>query len=389
MNIPLINSVNNWEGKTVIVRAGMNVPVEQDGSIADDFRLLRVLPTLSYLSNEGAKIVVISHIGREVDETLEPVAQYLSGNLDIIFKKNFFQDNVTEHINELETEISDGDNGTIWLLDNLRQNQGEKENDGDLAAQLAQLADVYINESFSVSHRQHMSLHALPSKIPTSLAGYACGEEVEQLGLALSPPHNSLAVISGNKFDTKLPLIQKFLQLYDTVMVGGALANTMYALRGYNVGQSLYEDELDEETRQGLVAILENPKLYLPAIVVCGQGNGEKEIKHITEVTDGDYIYDIAPEGLVELEPIIEQSNLVVWNGPLGYYEGGYTEGTARLLDLVTSTNTQSIIGGGNTVDAARDLGYEEEVSFLSTGGGAMIDFLTNGSLPALEQLHK
>lgn len=388
MNIPSISNISNWEGKTVLVRAGMNVPIDQDGVISDDFRLLRVLPTISHLSQEGAKVIVCSHIGRDTEDTLEPVAQYLSKTIDLEFKKDFFTGDILQNIADLEQEVSDGVEGDIWLLDNLRQSPREKENDSEVAKALAAMIDIYVNESFSVSHRQHMSLDALAQASAVAVAGYACDEEVEQLGLTLDPPVHSIAVISGNKFETKLPLIQKFLGTYQTVVVGGALANTLYALSGYNVGKSLYEDQLSEEEKSQLHQVLQHEKIYLPAIVVCGQGNGEKEVKHISEVGDEDYIHDIAPEGLVDLEPAIEQSQLVVWNGPLGYYEGGYAEGTKRLLELITAVNTQSIIGGGNTVDAARDLGYEERVSFLSTGGGAMIEYLTQGSLPALEKLH-
>ena len=389
MNILGLDSIHDWRGKIVIVRAGMNVPIEEDGSIADDFRLERVLPTISYLRDQEAKIVVISHIGRDTHQTLEPVATYLQQTLPVVFKPEFFKDNLSQHIQELKQEIGQSDNGTIWLLDNLRQNPSEKENDMAIAQLLGDVGDVYVNESFSVSHREHMSMYALAQSIKPALAGYACEEEVTQLSLALRPPTGSIAVISGNKFDTKLPLINKFLNHYDTVVVGGALANTLYHLSGYEIGQSLYESDLDEETESSLRAILANEKLYLPAIVICSKGSGEKQAKHINEVEPDDYIYDIAPEGLIELEPLIAQSRLVVWNGPLGYYEGGYTEGTKRLLELLATSDTQSIVGGGNTVDAARDLGYEDQLSFLSTGGGAMIDFLTNGSLPALEQLRK
>ena len=377
-----------WEGKTVLVRAGLNLPLKADGSIADDFRLQRVLPTLATLSQDGAKVIVISHLGRQASETLAPVAQSLSRYLDLTFKADFFADSFTQNITALREEVSSSSPGQVWLLDNLRQHPGEKANSLDLAQELAQGVDVYVNEAFSVSHRLHMSLQALPALCPQAIAGYACIEEVAQLGLALSPPPRSLAIISGNKSETKLPLIEKFLQTYHTVMVGGVLANTLYHLQGHNIGRSVYEDELDESSITKLLALAEHPRLSLPSLVVCGQGGGEREVKDISQVRDEDYIYDLAPEGLDDLAPLIRESNLVVWNGPLGYYEGGYTEGTARLLELITTTNTQSLIGGGNTVDAVRDLGYEDQVSFLSTGGGAMIDFLTTGSLPALEALH-
>ena len=302
MNVPTISHISDWQGKTVVIRCGMNVPLESDGTIADDFRLERVMPTISYLQEQEAKVVVISHIGRQVTDTLSPVATYLGKHLDVVFKEHFFKDLNQAGVDALQEEINEAVNGTVFVLDNVRQNEGEKANDQDMATMLAQLGDVYVNESFSVAHRAHMSMHALPAAMPCALAGFACSEEIEQLSLALNPPAGSIAVISGNKFDTKLPLIQKFMKTYETVVVGGALANTLYALSGYEVGKSLYEDDLSEESQQELLSLLESNTLYVPAIVVCGQGNGEKEIKHISEVGPDDYIYDCAPEGLVELE---------------------------------------------------------------------------------------
>ncbi len=388
MNVQDISQIHDWKGKTVIVRAGMDVPVDSQGVITDDFRLERVLPTIHLMQAQEAKIVLIAHIGRDKEESLAPIARYLAQHIDIVFKEHFFLTNTSESIQNLKQEINHAPVGTVWLLDNLRASEAEKNNSEELARQLAEIADVYVNEAFSVSHRKHMSMWALPKQMPQAVVGLSCMQEVEQLSLALDPPPQSVAVISGNKFATKLPLIKNMLKSYDTLVVGGALANTLYYMKGYHIGKSLFESDLDQETREDLEGIITNPALYLPAIVVCGKGGGEKIAKHISEVEEDDYIYDIAPEGLLDLEETISKAGLVVWNGPLGYYEGGYSEGTERLLELVASSRTQSIVGGGNTVEVARNLGFEQDISFLSTGGGAMINFLSERTLPALDVLH-
>lgn len=374
----------------MLIRAGLNVPLDDEGAILDDYRLTSFLPTLLYLQEQGAKTIVVGHIGRDPETSLESVHRYIHKHIKTEFKQDFFNpDLVAGNIHLLQKELDASQDGSVYLLDNVRRNPGEKSNDAELAERLSAIIDVYINEAFPVSHRKHMSVHALAAQAPTAVAGLVMREEIDNLSMAIRPQGHSVAIISGNKFATKLPLIQQLSANYNRVLVSGALANTLYHLQGYEIGLSLYEPDLDQASQDALRDLMAQDALYVPAIVVCGKGNGEKHIKHITEVSADDYIYDTAPDGLVELEQDIAQADIIVWNGPLGYYEAGYSEGTKRLLELATAGEAQTIIGGGNTVDAVRDLGFQEQVSFLSTGGGAMIEFLTHGTLPALEQLDR
>lgn len=388
MNYPSVTQVADWHNKVVLLRAGLNVPVGEAGEILDDFRLERSLPSINYLRERGAKVVVMAHIGREETESLKPVSEYLGEHFPVEFKEGFFvQDGLAGRIEELEEELGSAEEGRVWLLDNLRASSYEKANDADIAKLLSGIADSYVNEAFSVSHRSHMSLDALARACKECYLGLAYTEELDQLSLALDPPKRSIAIISGNKFETKLPLIERFLKEYQTVVVGGALANTLYKLLGHEIGKSIHESDFETEVEEALKKIAQKDNLYLPHIVIAGKGNGEKVVKTLEEIESDDYIYDCAPESLIELEETVRESRLLVWNGPLGYYEGGYTEGTQKLLEMAVESSTQSILGGGNTVDAARDLGFQKEVTFLSTGGGAMIEFLSSGTLPALEAI--
>ncbi len=385
-----LTQLGQLEGKTVIIRAGLNVPVDQDGVILDDYRIQKFLPTLHYLVEQEAKIIVVSHIGRAQTDSLAPVAQYIQKHIPVSFKENFFADNSTieNNCNDLHTELEQAQSGSVFLLDNIRQTELEKENSEILGQQLGDLADVYVNEAFSVSHRSHTSLVSIPKFTKTSVTGMLCHEEIDQLSLALHVNKNAVAIIGGNKFATKLPLISQFLNKYSQVVVAGALANTLYSLSGYEIGTSVYESDLDSETQEALLDVLAHKNLYLPAIVVTVDAAKQTKTKHISEVLSTDAIVDIAPEGLIDLEKDLAEADFIVWNGPLGYYEGGYTQGTNRMLELIAlNTFATSLVGGGNTVDAVRDADREQDMTFLSTGGGAMIEFLTHGTLPALDVL--
>lgn len=388
MNIPTIQDIKEWEDKVVVVRAGLNVPLDDQGNIADSFRIDRVLPTLSYLYERDAKVVVLAHIGRQVTDSLAPVYQAINTVIPTTFVPEFFAHDVESNIENLMREIQAHEGPGVWLLDNLRQCPGEQDNDQHLARLIAEHTDIYVNEAFSVSHRDHMSMTTLPRLCPSAVAGLGCSEEIEQLALALSPPNHSMAVVGGNKIASKIALIEQCLSRYETVLVGGALANTLYAHQGYPVGRSLYDPVDEEAMRLRMDAIVAHKALSLPQMVVCSQGGGEHVVKHINDVVVDDYIYDIAEPSIEEMADTVQDARLIVWNGPLGYYEAGYVEGTKHLLALLGQSSAQTLVGGGNTVDAVRDLGYEEAVSFLSTGGGAMVDYLTTGTLPALRELH-
>ncbi len=379
-------------GKKVIVRAELNAPIS-DGMVDDDFRIKKFLPTLQYLEKQGAITIVLAHMGRELDETLEPVAEYLADHVHaMMFYQNFFHAWDTEewevNVRTLTDDLSVAQPGDIFLLDNTRQTKAEKANNLELGKQMAELGELYIHEAFPNAHREHMSMDALPKNFPVDLrfSGITFHMEHETLQKALEPAAPSVFILGGAKFETKLPLIQSFLPLYDLVIVGGALANNLFQLAGHNVGESLVEDLTDDQ-KDSLRNVLEHPKFFLPEIVTCETVSGETVEKHISEVSDTDKIYDISPSSFNDIRNKIVEAKSILWNGPLGYYEGGYDAGTKALANLVGDSDAFSIAGGGDTIDAIYDIHQESNFSFLSSAGGAMIDFLSDGDVHGVNVL--
>lgn len=382
-----IRDIDEIHNKVVLVRAGLNVPLDAQGTVADDFRIQKIMPTITYLQEQGAKVIVLGHIGRDLNDSLSPVAQYISHWGAIVFKENFFapdvyQNNLQELTQELETAAS----GTVYLLDNVRQNEKELLNDSTMAQGLAKIVDVYVNEAFSVSHREHMSVSALPRACAIKTIGFAFAQEIEHLVAAIDPPQKSVAIVGGNKFATKLPLINKLADTYNTVIVAGALANTLYHVAGYEIGRSVYDADMDNQMYSQLQELLRCENIFVPAIVQTENSQGEVKHKHVSELAADDAVYDAAAESFAEIEQEIQAAQLCIWNGPLGYYEQGYTQGSEFILDVINNTDGSVIVGGGNTVDLARGFASNKNI-FLSTGGGAMIDFITQGTLPGLEAL--
>jgi 3-phosphoglycerate kinase len=285
------------------------------------------------------------------------------------------------------------------LLENIRENKGEKENDKKFAKQLASLADIYVNDAFSVSHREHASICAITGFLP-SYAGLQLEEEVKQLSAAFNPSHPFIFILGGAKFDTKLPLIQKFSKTADTVFIGGALANDALKAKGYEVGVSKISDGATD-----ISAAVNQPKTMIPIDVVV-QNHIEKEIGGIGPI---DSISDSGSKTLAALKAKIDAAQFILWNGPLGVYEKGFMEGTEKLAEMIAErtensknkkvkskdkkikdeneTSVKSIVGGGDTLAAIAKLGVEDKFTFVSTGGGAMLDFLAQGTLPGIEAL--
>ncbi|MFW0871305.1 MAG: phosphoglycerate kinase [Patescibacteria group bacterium] len=388
MILPSICEISNWQTKIVFVRASINVPLTETGEIADDYRLERILPTLHYLVDQEAIVIIIAHQGREKTEHLQAVYERLKQEIELDFFENFFAQDFDASLEKLREWIAQAEAGAVVLLDNVRATDKEKANDEDMASKLALLGELYINEAFAASHRKHMSLDALPRKCTRALAGFTCSEEVENLQIALEPRRGSVAIIGGNKASTKLPLIRQLLDSYEAVYVGGALANTLYKLAGYEIGRSVYEDKLDEDTQELAHLLLGDARLILPSQVVCEDSKGEVRTKDISLVAPDDAIYDIATEDITNFIDARIDAPLLVWNGPLGYLEGGYKQGTIALAEKIKEISGESIVGGGNTIDLLREHNLDQHIDFLSTGGGAMIHYLTHKSLPALYALH-
>ena len=361
MNYLSQTNPSQFSGKRVIVRVDFNVPIE-DGVVSESeaFRIHAAVPTIQFLKSAGAKIILLSHIGRAGD-SLQPVADYISKNLSEL-EMTFSQNGIID--------------GDCVLLENVRQNPGEESNDVEYAQQLANLGDCFVNDAFAVSHRAHASIVGIAKLLP-SYAGFLLESEIEHLNKALKPESPSVLIMAGVKFETKLPLIEKLLPVYDSVILGGGLLNTYLVSSGFSIGKSIIDSSAD------LSSIVGNEKIIIPEQIVV-ERNALSQSVSATQVAENDIIVDVVIEE--KMKKLLRSAKTVVWNGPLGWYEKGYMQST---VDIVTNLGiqTQSIIGGGDTVTVIRKEHFENKISFLSTGGGAMLEYLEQGTLPGIDVL--
>ena len=371
-----LKDIPHLDGVKVLVRADFNVPIK-NGTVADDFRIRMALPTIEYLSQKGAKVILISH-AEAIDgsnSSLQPVADHFVK----LGKRVLFIRGTQDAYGIIENQINNGD---VILLENLRMvNDGEKKNDPKFAKDLASMADIYVNEAFPVSHREHASIVGIPRFLP-SYAGLQLEKEVAQLSKAFNPSHPFIFILGGAKFETKLPLVQRFLKSADTVFIGGALANDLLKAKGYQVGMSLLSK--GDYDFKGMV---QNPKIMVPADVTVQS----RSVLPVDGLSPNDKILDAGPKTIEALKEKISKAKFVLWNGPLGLYEKGFTGPTIELAQIMaeaTSHGTETIIGGGDTVAAVAELGMQDKFTFISTGGGAMLDFLAKGTLPGIEALN-
>ena len=367
-----LKDIGELKGKKVLIRVDFNVPIE-NGKVVDPYRIEKSLPTINFLREKGARLLLISHLDEKSGETLRPVAEYIEKYFPVKFSDDFFGEQSLNAITELHE-------GEVVLFENLRNNEGEESNDKAFAKNLASLGEIYVNDAFSVSHREHASIVGLPQFLP-SYAGLQMQAEIKNLVEVFHPPHPFLFILGGAKFDTKLPLIQKFLSLADYVFVGGALANNFFKEEGLNVGKSLVTEgdfHIHEE--------LADHKLILPTDVTV-EVLGKKVIKATNKVEDDEVILDAGPETIQLLKDLMPELKCVLWNGPLGNYEKGFTESTIELGKILAESKVKSIVGGGDTLAAIASSGVEDKISFVSTGGGAMLQFLLDETLPGIEAL--
>ena len=363
---------NIFTGKRVMVRVDFNVPIE-NGVVSESeaFRIHAVIPTINLLKNAGAKIILISHIGRGGD-SLSPVADYIAKMLPELGVK-FIPEIIGESVN---TAISNLENGSVLLLENIRQNPGEEKNDSEFARILASYADYYVNDAFAVSHRAHASVVGIPAII-SGYAGLLIESEINHLNQALHPQSPSMLIMAGIKFETKLPLIEKLLPLYDSVILGGGLLNTYLTASNIPTGKSVIDASAD------LSSIIGNAKIIIPEVVIVERDGIPHEI-NTHEVMENDIIVDVVISD--KMKELIKTAHTVVWNGPLGWYEKGYMQSTLDIVSNLGST-THTIVGGGDTVTVIRKEKLENKITFLSTGGGAMLEYLQDGTLPGIEIL--
>jgi len=368
-----IKQIKNLKDKFVLVRVDFNVPIK-NGVVEDDFRIKKAIPTIKFLKEKGAKIILITHLGKG-GESLLPVAVALNRLIKVKFVADIFGKDACDAVFNMKGK-------DIIMLENLRNDAGEQSLDKNFAKNLSKLADLYVNEAFSVSHRKDSSIVLLPKLLP-AYAGFQLENEVKNLSLAFKKTKKPfLFILGGAKFSTKMPLINKYLKSADNVFLGGALLNDFLKAKGYEVGKSLVSDS------KGIEKIVNNKKLILPIDVVVLSEN--KLInKKVNEVGSDDVILDIGEESIKMIEPYIKKSKLILWNGPLGKYENGGDVGTKKILKLVgNNKKVTSIIGGGDIVALVSEEKMEKKFTFVSTGGGATLEYLANGTLPGIKALN-
>jgi phosphoglycerate kinase len=363
-------------GMRVLVRSELNVPLAKDGSVQDAYRIEQALPTIKRLAARGARVVVCAHIGRDPVDSLELVAEHIRQHY--VSRLQFVSDVVGEKAQRAVAGLQEGD---VLLLENVRSHEGEATNDAAFARALAAHGELFVSDAFGATHRAHASIVGVAAHLP-SYAGLLLEKELRALERGLVPQSPSLFVLGGAKFATKEALLHVALERYDTVLLGGALANDFLKARGNEVGVSLVG-----EGGAAVAEMAQHPKLLLPVDVVVRNAAGEVRTVLVDAVAPDEAIVDIGPETVALVGHKVREAETIIWNGPMGLYEEGFTSGTQGVAEHVAREEGDSLVGGGDTVAAIRELGLQDQFSFLSTGGGAMLDYLVDGHLPGVEAL--
>ena len=376
-------------GKRVLIREDLNVPLK-DGKVSSDKRIRASLPTIEFAMKAGAKVMLMSHLGRptegEYDEkfSMAPVAEHLSGLLgkDVPLIKDWLNG----------TDLNDGD---VVMCENVRFNAGEMKNDDALSKKMAQMCDVYVMDAFGTAHRAQASTHGVAKYADVACAGPLLAGELDALGKALDNPAKPMvAIVGGSKVSTKLTVLESLSKIVDQLIVGGGIANTFIAAEGYNVGKSLYEADLVDEAKS-LIANAKAAGGEIPSTVdvVCGKEfseNAEASLKDVKDVADDDMIFDIGPKTSAKLAEILKNAGTIVWNGPVGVFEfDQFGSGTKEISMAIAESSAFSIAGGGDTLAAVDKYNIADKVSYISTGGGAFLEFLEGKKLPAVAILEE
>jgi phosphoglycerate kinase len=373
--------------KRVLVREDFNVPL-QDGEISDDTRIRAALPGIELAVKADARLMLMSHLGRpkegmrDEENSLAPVAKRLSELLG----RNVPL--VRDWLDGVEVKP-----GEVVLLENVRFNKGEKKNDDELGRKMAALCDIFVMDAFGTAHRAEASTHAITKFAPVACAGPLLAAELEALGHALENPARPIvAIVGGSKVSTKLVVLESLAQKVDQLIVGGGIANTFMLALGKNVGKSLCEPDLAAQAKK-IIAVLraKGGDAPLPVDVVCAKEFSESAtgtLKAVEEIAHDDLVLDVGPRTSEMFSKIISRAGTVVWNGPVGVFEfDAFAKGTESLAQAIAGTKAFSIAGGGDTLAAIAKFGVAEEISYISTGGGAFLEFLEGKKLPAVEAL--
>lgn len=397
MSLKTINDIENIKGKKVVVRADLNVPTE-DGKITDNSRIERFAPTAKLLSDKGAKVIIITHFGRPKGKKLpEFSVAFMKDSLSKAIGKpvEFVDDTIGEKVENTISKMNDGD---IILLENVRFYAEEEANDAEFSKKLASLGEIFVNDAFSTSHRAHASTEGITKYLP-SYAGLLMEEEINALTKALeNPAHPAIAIVGGSKVSTKLAVLENITKKVDALVIGGAMANTFLLAQGYNIGASMAEPEMTDTALKIIDKAKKNGcEIILPVDVCVAKefkANAENKFVGINDV-DGDWkIFDVGPETSKMLDKKFEEVKTVLWNGPLGVFElTPFDRGTNELARTVAKLTREgkltSVAGGGDTVSALNNAGVEDDFSYISTAGGAFLEWLEGKILPAIPPLQK
>lgn len=370
MQISSVKEIKDLSNKKVLLRIDANVPIKE-GKVIDAYRLEQSLETINFLLSGGAKVLIVAHIDKKEGGSLFPVFEWFKSKL--VDKKISFS-----------TDLFNSDsNSDLVIFENIRNYPGEELNDEEFAKKLSSIADIYVNEAFSVCHRRHASIVGVTKYIP-SYAGVRLIEEVEKLSEVFSPKKPFLFILGGAKFSTKIPLIEKYINHADYLFIGGAIVHCFFRDKGYEIGESVIDEYSAKE-------YLDAKNIMIPTDVLAVGPQGDR-ICLSNEVQKDEMIMDAGPETMKELIKKASECMTVVWNGPLGFYEKGYSKATDELAKALADLSEKNsefkvIIGGGDTLVSIEKLGLRDKYYFVSTGGGAMLDFLANETLVGVEAL--
>ncbi|MEJ5211328.1 MAG: phosphoglycerate kinase [Burkholderiales bacterium] len=378
------------KGKRVFIRADLNVPVK-DGKVTSDARIAASMATIEHCLKQGARVMVTSHLGRPTEgefseeNSLKPVADNISQRLGkpVRLIRNWVDGGF---------DVAEGE---LVVLENVRINKGEKKNDDELARKYAALCDVFVMDAFGTAHRAEASTHGIAKYAPVACAGLLLMQELEALEKALANPERPMvAIVGGSKVSTKLTVLESLSEKVDQLVVGGGIANTFIKAAGYNVGKSLCEDDL-VPTAKALMEKMSarGARIPIPVDVVVGKkfdANEPAVLKDVKDVADDDMIFDIGPRSAQELADIIMAAGTVVWNGPVGVFEfDQFGEGTKKVAEAIAATKAFTLAGGGDTIAAIQKYGIYDKVSYISTAGGAFLEYLEGKTLPAVAILEE
>lgn len=377
-------------GKVVLIRQDLNVPIS-DGEVTNDARIRASLPTIKMALDAGARVRVMSHLGRpsegqfESKYSLAPVAVRLG---ELLNRKV-----------DLESDWLDGEKDTssedLILYENVRFNEGEKANSSELSKRMADLCDIYVMDAFGTAHRAHASTCGIAEFAKEVCAGPLLSKELEALSKALDEPARPIvAIVGGSKVSTKLTVLEALSEKVDQLIVGGGIANTFIAAAGHKVGKSLYEEDLlAQASSLTEAARINDGDIPVPVDVVCATAFSEDAqavVKNVTEVADDELILDVGPQTAKQFSQLLDQAGTIVWNGPVGVFEfEQFSKGTQVLAEAVANSDAFSIAGGGDTVAAIETFGVTDRISYISTGGGAFLEFLEGKALPAVTALER